>query len=50
MPNVPWIFDGGKEAKPIALAWCEPPKGRARWTLRLPENEAEELNCKSTEL
>jgi Homeodomain-like domain len=29
------IFDGAGEAKLIALACSEPPKGRARWTLRL---------------
>ena len=34
-PAVPKIFDGEKEAKLIALACSEPPKGRARWTLRL---------------
>ena len=41
---VPRIFDGGEEAKLIALAYSEPPKGRARWTLRLLENKAVELN------
>ena len=34
-PAVPRIFDGEKEAKLIALACSKPPKGRARWTLRL---------------
>jgi hypothetical protein len=29
------IFDGAAEAKLIALACSEPPKGRVRWTLRL---------------
>ena len=28
------IFDGAAQAKPTALACSEPPKGRARWTLR----------------
>ena len=37
-PAVPRIFDGEKEAKLIALACSKPPKGRARWTLRLLEN------------
>jgi hypothetical protein len=32
---VPPIFDGEKEAKLIALACSKPPKGYARWTLRL---------------
>jgi Homeodomain-like domain len=36
---VPPIFDGEKEAKLIALACSKPPKGRARWTLRLLENK-----------
>ena len=44
MPAVPRIFDGEKEAKLIALACSEPPKGRARWTLRLLENKVVELN------
>ncbi len=44
--SVPRIFDGGKEAKPNALACCEPFKGRVRWTSRL-DNKAVELNCKS---
>jgi transposase len=34
-PPVAAIFDGEKEAKLIALACSAPPKGRARWTLRL---------------
>jgi hypothetical protein len=37
-------FDGEKEAKLIALACSESPKGRARWTLRLLENKVVELN------
>jgi len=43
-PAVPRIFDGEKEAKLIALTCSEPPKGRARWTLRLLENKVVELN------
>jgi hypothetical protein len=42
-PSVPRIFDGEKEAKLIALACSKPPKGRARWTLRLLENKVVEL-------
>ena len=40
----PRIFDGAAEAKLIALACSEPPKGRARWTLRLLEDTVVELN------
>src|SRR5262245_39266987 len=43
MPAVARIFDGEKEAKLIALACSKPPKGRARWTLRLLENRVVEL-------
>jgi len=43
-PAVPAIFDGEKEAKLIALACSKPPKGRARWTLRLLEEKVVELN------
>jgi transposase len=43
-PPVPPIFDGEKQAKLIALACSKPPKGRARWTLRLLENKVAELN------
>ncbi|HET8971695.1 MAG TPA: IS630 family transposase [Pseudolabrys sp.] len=43
MPAVARIFDGEKEAKLIALACSTPPKGRARWTLRLLENKVVEL-------
>src|SRR5215475_5059031 len=43
MPAVPPIFDGEKEAKLIALACSKPPKGYARWTLRLLENKVVEL-------
>jgi hypothetical protein len=42
-PAVPRIFDGEKEAKLIALACSKPPKGRARWSLRLLENKVVEL-------
>jgi hypothetical protein len=38
------IFDGAAEAKLIALACSEPPKGYARWTLRLLEETVVELN------
>ena len=44
MPAVARIFDGEKEAKLIALACSKPPKGRARWTLRLLESQVVELN------
>jgi transposase len=40
---VPPIFDGEKEAKLIALACSKPPKGYARWSLRLLENKVVEL-------
>ncbi len=40
----PRIFDGAAEAKLIALACSEPPKGRARWTLELLEDAVVELN------
>ncbi|UTD27523.1 IS630 family transposase [Bradyrhizobium sp. WD16] len=43
-PGVARIFDGEKEAKLIALACSEPPKGRARWTLRLLEQKVVELH------
>jgi transposase len=39
----PRIFDGAAEAQLIALACGEPPKGRARWTLRLLEEQVVEL-------
>ena len=42
-PAVLRMFDGEKEAKLIALACSKPPKGRARWTLRLLENRVVEL-------
>src|SRR5579863_6383763 len=42
-PAIPRIFDGEKEARLIALACSEPPKGYARWGLRLLENKVVEL-------
>jgi hypothetical protein len=42
-PAVAPIFDGEREAKLIALACSKPPKGRARWTLRLLERKVVEL-------
>jgi len=36
------VFDGMAEAKLIALACSEPPKGRSRWTLRLLEDKVVE--------
>ena len=42
-PAVARIFDGEKEAKLIALACSKPPKGRARWTLRMLEKKVVEL-------
>jgi Homeodomain-like domain len=44
MPAVARIFDGRREAKLIALACSKPPKGRARWTLRLLEAKVVELH------
>ena len=38
------IFDGAAEAKLIALACSKPPKGYARWTLRLLEDKVVERN------
>ena len=38
------IFDGEAEAKLITLACSTPPKGRARWTLRLLEETVVELH------
>jgi hypothetical protein len=40
----PRIFDGAAEAKLIALACSEPPKGRKRWTLKLLEAAVVELS------
>src|SRR5438270_2042239 len=39
-PAIAKIFDGEKEAKLIALACSEAPRGRGRWTLQLLANEA----------
>src|SRR4249919_3681479 len=38
------IFDGAAEAKLIALMCSPPPKGRAKWSLRLLEDKIVELN------
>ena len=43
LPAVPRIFDGEKEARLIALACSKPPKGYARWSLRLLEAKVVEL-------
>ncbi len=43
-PAIARIFDGEKEARLIALACSEPPKGRASWTLRLLESKVVELD------
>lgn len=40
----PRVFDGASEAKLIALACSEPPKGCKRWTLKLLEEAVVELN------
>jgi hypothetical protein len=37
------LFDGAAEAKLIALACSEPPRGRSRWTLALLEDKVVEL-------
>jgi hypothetical protein len=42
-PAVAPIFDGEKEAKLTALACSTPPKGYARWSLRLLEQKVVEL-------
>jgi len=42
-PAVAPIFDGEKEARLIALACSRPPKGYARWSLRLLESKVVEL-------
>jgi transposase len=42
-PAVAPIFDGEKEARLITLACSAPPKGYARWSLRLLENKVVEL-------
>lgn len=38
-PPTPRKLDGAKEARLIALACSEPPKGRKRWTLKLLADE-----------
>jgi hypothetical protein len=38
------VFDGTAEAKLIALTLSPPPKGRAKWSLRLLEDKVVELN------
>jgi hypothetical protein len=38
------IFDGAAEAKLIALAYSDPPKGCVRWTLKLLESVVVQLN------
>jgi hypothetical protein len=47
-PSVPRIFDGEKEARLIALSCSAPPKGYARWTLRLLEKKVVELEIVET--
>ena len=42
-PAVAPIFDGEKQAKLTALACSTPPKGYARWSLRLLEEKVVEL-------
>lgn len=42
-PAIAPIFDGEKEARLIALACSSPPKGYARWSLRLLESKVVEL-------
>jgi len=42
-PPIKPIITGDIEARIIALACSEPPKGRARWTLRLLETKVVEL-------
>ena len=37
------VFDGAAEAKLIALACSQPPKGRSRWTLKLLEDKVVEM-------
>lgn len=43
IPAVAPIFDGEKQARLTMLACSQPPKGRARWTLRLLADKAVEL-------
>lgn len=46
-PNEP-IFDGEKEARLIALACSTPPKGHARWSIRLLAEKVVELEIVET--
>jgi hypothetical protein len=39
----PRILDGEKEARLAAICCSEPPKGRTRWTLKLPSDRLVEL-------
>jgi transposase len=41
-------FDGAEEARLIALACSQPPKGKKRWTLRLLAAQAVELQIVET--
>jgi transposase len=43
-PPTERILDGANEARLIALACSEPPKGRSRWTLKLLADELVALN------
>ena len=42
-PSVERLFDGGSEARLIALACSQPPEGRGRWTLQLLSDKVVEL-------
>jgi hypothetical protein len=42
-PSIEPMFDGGNEAKLIAVACGPKPKGRARWTLQLLSDRVVEL-------
>jgi hypothetical protein len=43
-PPRPVIFDGGFEARLVAMACSEAPEGRRRWTVRLLAEKAVELS------
>ena len=43
MPPVPAKVDGEKEAKIVAVACSEPPKGDAKWTVRMIADRCVEL-------
>jgi len=47
-PPIEPIFDGEKEARLIQLACSQPPKGHARWSLRLLESKVVELGIVET--